>query len=406
VPVLRDECCKYLSIKKDGIYVDCTLGGGGHTRAILEMGGKVIGLDQDPDAIAAASSALKEYIDSNRLEIIKTNFRYIVDAVKTSSFLNGNGIKPSDDGCLVDGVLMDLGISSHQIDEATRGFSFSRDGPLDMRMIGTVGRGDGRETTAATIVNDWDSTDLANVLYDYGEETRSRQIAREIVASRPLNTTGELEKVISRITSWKHRPKTLARCFQALRIAVNDEIGALEDALATIHQCMKPGAPLVVISYHSLEDRRVKALFKGMADFSQSSSSSPSQWLPLFKRAQLPTEEEIERNRRSRSAKVRVALNGAGLEFDATSEILTKYREATGTSSKRVKENVRRVGKKQLAKMNGSRGEEEEDDDEDDTDEDEDDAPKRDHRDVSEGKDAAEECKEIKRSRKSLFTRK
>lgn len=414
IPVLRDECCKYLSIKKDGIYVDCTLGGGGHTRAILERGGRVIGLDQDPDAIATTSRALKHYIDTNRLDIIRTNFRHIVSAVKRSSFFNKlaspslDNANPLLDG-LVDGVLMDLGISSHQIDEPTRGFSFSKDGPLDMRMIGGTGmlRGvegeilqhsdvqlndassptDAAVFKASNIVNEWDSTSIANILYEYGEETRSRQIAREIAASRPLHTTGDLEKVISRVTPWNHRPKTLARCFQALRIAVNDEIGALEEALGSVHQCMKPGAPLVIISYHSLEDRRVKSLFKGnsfhsdnesgitkgVAQITRSSTSfmPASNWLPLFKRAQLPTDEEIERNRRSRSAKVRVALNGIGLSSEDAKEALAKFNFNENNKILKKESMRRQIGKKQMAKMDADRDDDDEEEVEENIDDEE-----------------------------------
>ena len=420
VPVLRDECCKYLSIKKDGIYVDCTLGFGGHTRAVLERGGRVIGLDQDPDAISITSTVLKDYIDTKRLDIIQTNFRHIVDAVKRSSFFAASSTSTG----LVDGVLMDLGISSHQIDEATRGFSFSRDGPLDMRMFGGTGTGTGttfsgeREgesstsITAAHIINEFDTTALANILYEYGEETRSRQIAREIVASRPLNTTGDLEKVISRVTPWKHRPKTLARCFQALRIAVNDEIGALEEALGFIHQCMKPGAPLVIISYHSLEDRRVKSLFKGksgdIGGITASSSSNiktamtSSNWIPLFKRAQLPTEEEIARNRRSRSAKVRVALNGIGLSSSDAQDVLAKLSLHNNDKGAKKVLMKGKIGKKQLAKLGEwkdgeveAEEDEEEDEEEEEEEEEEDNGDKEKEKEGSSGEKKRNSMKRI-----------
>ena len=301
LPVMLNECCDNLLIKPGGVYVDCTMGGGGHTKAILERGGNVIGLDQDPDAIAKTSSTLSKYIESGNLEIIQTNFRFIQDAVRNSKLASKTDTK------LVDGILMDLGISSHQIDEPSRGFAFGADGPLDMRM----GQSDSGSITAASIVNEWDLTTIANVLYQFGEETRSRQIAREIVASRPVNTTGELEKIISRITMFKKRPQTLARCFQALRIAVNDEMGALIEALSTVQNCVRPGGRLVILSYHSLEDRKVKQLIRdgkvGIDDSNNNDNTQSFPWQPVFKRAQIPSEDEISRNRRARSAKLRVA---------------------------------------------------------------------------------------------------
>ena len=303
LPVMLNECCDNLIIKPGGVYVDCTMGGGGHTKAILERGGNVIGLDQDPDAVAKTSTSLAKYIESGNLEIIQTNFRFIEDAIRNSKLASKTDTK------LVDGVLMDLGISSHQIDEPSRGFSFGADGPLDMRM--GQGVGDSGSITAASIVNEWDLTTIANVLYQFGEETRSRQIAREIVAARPVNTTGELEKIISRITMFKKRPQTLARCFQALRIAVNDEMGALIEALGTVQNCVRPGGRLVILSYHSLEDRKVKQLIRdgkvGIGDSDNNGDMLSLPWHPVFKRAQIPSEDEINRNRRARSAKLRVA---------------------------------------------------------------------------------------------------
>jgi 16S rRNA (cytosine1402-N4)-methyltransferase len=341
LPVMLKECCDNLSIREGGIYVDCTMGGGGHTKEILERGGNVIGLDQDPDAIAKTSSKLSKYIESGKLEIIQTNFRFIQDAIKKSKLVSMTEAK------LVDGVLMDLGISSHQIDEPSRGFSFGGDGPLDMRM--GKGADDSNSITAASIVNEWDLTSIANVLYQYGEETRSRQIAREIVASRPINTTGELEKIISRITIFKKRPQTLARCFQALRIAVNDEMGALIEALTSVEHCVRPGGRLVVLSYHSLEDRKVKQLIRdGKINLDSSFSTttittnnnnineSILPWHAIFKRAQTPSEEELNRNRRSRSAKLRVAERITGK---------MKETENTSTTKKSF------LGSKQLAKI-------------------------------------------------------
>jgi 16S rRNA (cytosine1402-N4)-methyltransferase len=345
VPVLLNECCEYLAIKPGGVYVDCTLGGGGHTKEILRRGGHVIGLDQDPDSIAKTSKELKDYIDSKKLQIIKTNFRYVSDAVKSSEL--------TPDG-LVDGVLMDLGISSHQIDEPSRGFAFGADGPLDMRMGQGLTEGTSG-LTAAKIVNEWDATAIADLLYNFGEETRSRQIAREIVASRPINTTGELEKLISGMTFWKHRSKTLARCFQALRIAVNDEMGALDDALMTVSDCVRPGGRLVIISYHSLEDRRVKRLLKSGSVY-ENEELGVLPWIPLLKRAQAPTEEEIERNRRARSAKLRIAER-ADSKGNPVSDAL-KQTSKYGSQGKGKK----LLGAKELARLARRREEEEEED--------------------------------------------
>lgn len=338
IPVLLNECCEYLDIKQDGVYVDCTLGGGGHTREILMRGGRVIGLDQDPDAIAKTSLELLNYIETDRLEIIQTNFRYLERAIKSSKFANGKN---------VDGILMDLGISSHQIDEPSRGFAFGADGPLDMRMGQGMTAG-ASDFTASTIINEWETDRLANVLFDFGDETRSRQIAREIVASRPINSTGELMELISSMTSWKQRSKTLARCFQALRIVVNDEMGALDQALMTVHNCLKPKGRLVVMSYHSLEDRRVKHLLKTGVVSSDLclGVGERNPWEPLFKRAQIPTEKEIELNRRSRSAKLRVAEriddNAEFIEYD-------EFADIKGTLW--VNRDAPLVGAKQLAKL-------------------------------------------------------
>lgn len=332
VPVMMNECCDLLNIRPRGIYVDCTMGGGGHTRAILERGGRVIGIDQDPDSIERVKRLLSSYIAAGDLEVIQTNFRNIRDAIASSKLVgDGDGV--------VDGVLMDLGISSFQIDEATRGFAFSQDGPLDMRMNkGMLGSelDEGipmpKVVSAFDIINFWDANDIADILYNYGDEVRSRVIAREIVLARPLNTTGQLESVISRVTQFKQRSKTLARCFQALRIVVNDEIGALEDALLRMHECIRFEGRFVVMSYHSLEDRRIKQLFRdgviqgrsviGSSDarhqggrkrsdesstLSISSTTVTNPWRVLNKRAVVPTDEELQLNRRSRSAKLRCA---------------------------------------------------------------------------------------------------
>lgn len=356
LPVMLGECLDYLDIKPEGLYLDCTLGGGGHSKAILDRGGQVIGLDQDSDAIARASIVCKEYLESGKMEIFQTNFRNAVQTVLSQSkLIQENGLGG------VSGVLMDLGISSHQIDEASRGFAFGAEGPLDMRMEQRDSAGGG-ELTAATIVNEWDVDDLANCLYDYGDESRSRQIAREIVVNRPHHTTTDVKEAISRVTSFKRRSPTLARCFQALRIVVNDEMGALDEALDAMHKCVVPGGRLVIMSYHSLEDKRVKNLMKhgtAAADRRERVETSPQRmdiarsaydlagatkvkgpWKQLFKRAQSPSEEEIERNRRARSAKLRVAERRNDNVFDSGDS-------GTGDDKNKYK----KIGKKQLEKM-------------------------------------------------------
>jgi len=291
-----------------GVYIDCTLGGGGHSAEILKRGGRVIAIDQDQDAIDIVSSTshMQRYIEENRMEIHKTNFRNLRHVVNESKFVT--------DG-LVDGIIMDLGVSSHQIDEASRGFAFGQDGPLDMRMAYTKDiSGEIKTLSAYDIVNEWDEVALANLLYQYGDETNSRRLAKEIVASRPLKSTGELEKLISRLTPFKHRNKTLARCFQAIRIAVNDELGALEDALKAAEHIVRPGGRLVIMSYHSLEDRRVKQLFKtGKIDISTTTNrdrdtegSKIAPWGAVLRKAISASDEEVLLNRRARSAKLRV----------------------------------------------------------------------------------------------------
>jgi 16S rRNA (cytosine1402-N4)-methyltransferase len=308
-PVMVNECLQYLNIEKDKVYIDCTLGGGGHSFAILEKGGKVIGLDQDPDAIKESTKRLSSYIEEGRMEILQTNFRNLKKVPQLSKIANGNP---------VDGILMDLGISSHQVDDSARGFSFSSSGPLDMRMNQNTNSNSDQRTTTVTakeIVNNWNHEDLANLIFNYGEETRSRKIAREIIDSRPLETTEDLKKAISRVIPYKERPKVLARCFQAMRIFINDEMNALSEALSAAESCLKIGGRLVVLSYHSLEDRKVKYLFrKGIPEAADdddqlenedASNKKSSGWNILTKKGIEPSKAEVEINNRSRSAKLR-----------------------------------------------------------------------------------------------------
>ena len=318
VPVMLKECCDELMWKPNGVYVDCTLGGGGHTSEILRRGGKVIGIDQDPDAIAEVGSKLARFTDG-RLEIVQANFRRIAQVVKAAR-LAENG--------LVDGVIMDLGISSHQIDVSTRGFAFAQDGPLDMRM--SQGEGPEGVLTAATIVNTWTEESISNLLFDYGEEPRARRLARSLVACRPLETTGALKDVINQNTHFNFQTKTLARCFQALRIAVNDEMLALEDALATLHEVVRPGGRLVVMSYHSLEDRPVKRLLNSGQLSSSASKAEVLYWKPVGRKAVVASPDELALNNRARSAKMRVgeridAVNISDPEYVPGRERKSKY---------------------------------------------------------------------------------
>lgn len=314
VPVMMKECLEYLRVEPGRVFVDCTLGGGGHTKEILSKGGRVIGIDQDPDAIQFATQRLEKEIVSGQFEAVQSNFRNIVTAVRSTKLLH------TLTDSKVDGILMDLGVSSFQIDEPLRGFSFDRDGPLDMRM----NKGESAFVTttttsttpyainavdANTIVNTLDVTHLADILYRYGDEGRSRQIAREIVSARPISTTGQLRAAVAGNLNGKIRSKTLSKCFQAIRIAVNDELGALEALLGDMHLILKPGGRVVVLSYHSLEDRIVKQFLKSNKNKGHidSNSHQQPQWTILTKRPEAASTEEVGQNSRARSAKLRAA---------------------------------------------------------------------------------------------------
>lgn len=269
------------------VILDCTVGYCGHAEKLLESsspGGIVLGLDRDSRAIEAASSLQQQF--GSRLVLIHGKF------VDLKQHLTACGITS------VDGVLFDLGVSSPQVDEPSRGFSFQSKGPLDMRMDQSSGR------TAADIVNHTDETDLADIIFQFGEERYSRRIARAIVRARtrgPFQTTSELAATIASAVPAHYRRGRIhcaTRTFQALRIAVNDELSQLEPALRDAADVLAPGGRLCVISFHSLEDRIVKRTFRALAG---------TRLTILTKRPQLPTEEEIDRNPRSRSAKLRVA---------------------------------------------------------------------------------------------------
>ena len=290
-PVLLSECIEGLNLKPNGIYVDVTFGGGGHSKEIMKHldGGELFAFDQDADAH-------KNNLNQNRFKLIDANFRFI------KNFLRLEGVRK------VDGILADLGVSSHQFDIAERGFSTRFEGELDMRM------NPNSDLSAKEVVNNYSQENLANVLYKYGELKNSRRIAKEIINARSIseiNTTKDLIKVIAEIVPEKHRNQFLARVFQAIRIEVNDEITALEEMLLSAVDILNPGGRLVVMSYHSLEDRLVKNLMKKgnlagkmVKDF----YGNPIKYLiEINRKVIVASSEEIADNSRARSAKLRVA---------------------------------------------------------------------------------------------------
>ena len=290
-PVLLNECIEGLNLKPNGIYVDVTFGGGGHSKEIMKHldGGELFAFDQDADAH-------KNNLNQNRFKLIDANFRFI------KNFLRLEGVRK------VDGILADLGVSSHQFDIAERGFSTRFEGELDMRMNLNS------DLSAKEVVNNYSQENLANVLYKYGELKNSRRIAKEIINARSIseiNTTKDLIKVIAEIVPEKHRNQFLARVFQAIRIEVNDEITALEEMLLSAVDILNPGGRLVVMSYHSLEDRLVKNLMKKgnlagkmVKDFY---GNPIKDLIEINRKVIVASSEEIADNSRARSAKLRVA---------------------------------------------------------------------------------------------------
>ena len=292
VPVLLDESIDGLAIQPGGIYADMTFGGGGHSKEILRHLGKkghLYGFDQDADAE-------KNIVEDGRFTFVRSNFRYV------KQWMRYYGVEQ------IDGVLADLGVSSHHFDDETRGFSFRFDAPLDMRMNRRAG------LTAADVVNNYDEQQLADVLYFYGELKNARKIASQIVKARsqhPIETTGDLLRLLGadpESTQWK---KEMARLFQALRMEVNHEMEALKEMLAGVTQMLRPGGRLVVITYHSLEDRLVKNVMKAgnaegrvQQDFF---GRAETPFRLVNNKVIVPTDEEQQRNPRSRSAKLRIA---------------------------------------------------------------------------------------------------
>jgi 16S rRNA (cytosine1402-N4)-methyltransferase len=299
-PVLREEVLTWLITSTDGVYVDATLGGGGHAESILQRldpTGMLIGFDADPDAIQFAAARLSGF--GERTTLVHDNFRNITAA------LAQRGIN------LVSGILFDLGVSSYQLDEPSKGFSFRGDDRLDMRMDPS------QVLDARTLLNQYDETELAEVFWIYGEERASHSLARAIARQRtkaPLETTGELVAVVKSVVGERFLIKTLARVFQALRIEVNKELENLTEALAQAILLLQPGAHVVVISYHSLEDRIVKETFKREAALILPSGNKlvPDTILEpklriLTKKPVVARDEESRANPRSRSAKLRAA---------------------------------------------------------------------------------------------------
>lgn len=292
IPVLLKESVEALNIKPDGIYVDVTFGGGGHSRRILECLGEkghLYAFDQDEDAV-------KNVIDDSRFTFIQQNFRYMKNFLQLYC------------GGKVDGILADLGVSSYQFDTPEKGFSIRYNGRLDMRMNQNA------SVDAASIVNTYDVSSLASILSRYGELRNAMQIADAIVMAReanPIETTDDLKEVVARFLPKGSENKVLAQIFQALRIEVNEEMKVLELFLGQCADVLNPGGRLVVLSYHSLEDRMVKNFMKtGNAEGNLEKDFFGNQLTPyklMSSKPILPSDEEIQINNRARSAKLRVA---------------------------------------------------------------------------------------------------
>lgn len=296
IPVLWKSVLEGLVTDPCGVYVDATLGGGGHTAALLDTldpSGRVLAIDRDPDAIEAAGKRLADDAESGRLVTVRGRFADLDRHAGSKGFES------------VDGVLLDIGVSSHQFDRPERGFSHRFKAPLDMRMDPR------QETTAADLVNGLSASDLADLIYQYGEETASRRIARKIVDERPIETTTDLAAAVRSSVPTRLEAKTLSRVFQALRIAVNDELGELERALQAASRIVRTGGRLVVISYHSLEDRRVKRFMRSgnfEGTVRKDLYGNPlTPWTPVERSSVRPDEQEIEQNPRARSASLRIA---------------------------------------------------------------------------------------------------
>ncbi|MET3576894.1 16S rRNA (cytosine1402-N4)-methyltransferase [Bhargavaea ullalensis] len=303
VTVLKKETVDGLNIRPDGIYVDCTLGGGGHSEylaAQLGEGGRLICFDQDPEAIRHAGERLAPHLD--KITFVRENFRHLKEELQR---LGISGI---------DGILYDLGVSSPQFDTPERGFSYRFDAPLDMRMDTDA------QLTAREVINEWAYEDLVRIFFRYGEEKFSKQVARKIESARkerPIETTFELVELIKAgIPAAARRTggHPAKRIFQAVRIAVNDELGAAEDSISDAIGLLNPKGRISVITFHSLEDRLVKTMFKeasSLPDLPPNLPVIPEGMEPVLKlitrKPILPSEEELAVNKRSHSAKLRIA---------------------------------------------------------------------------------------------------
>lgn len=303
VSVLLNECIENLNIKEDGVYVDCTMGGAGHSREIakrLSEKGRLICFDQDINAINAAKERLAEF--GERVIIVHSNFENIKDKI----------LELGIDG--IDGVLADLGVSSHQLDEASRGFSYMNDAPLDMRMDNRSG------LSAKDVVNNYSEEELYTIIKDYGEENWAKRIAKFIVEARDekdIETTYELVDIIKKAIPKKARidgPHPAKRTFQAIRIEVNNELGVISKMIEDAVSIMNPEGRICIITFHSLEDRIVKKEFKYLSldcvcppEMPFCQCDKVSEVKIITRKPILPTTEEIEANPRSRSAKLRVA---------------------------------------------------------------------------------------------------
>ena len=286
-PVMTDEILSYLAPQRGGLFVDCTVGLGGHTRALLAAGAsQVLGLDRDRESLDLAAAALRPWAD--RVELVHADLR------NAENILSERGLK------VVDGVLADLGMSSYQLETEGRGFSFRRDDPLDMRMDRSTG------PTAADLLREASEAELAHVMFEYGEERHSWRVARAIVTARklaPVNTTGQLADIIRQALPRRgyQRIDPATRVFQAIRIWVNRELDGLDTFLQNITRQLRAGARLVVMTFHSLEDRIVKYALRDLERGDEVTVRV------LTKRPIRPQASEVIRNRRARSAKLRVA---------------------------------------------------------------------------------------------------
>lgn len=289
IPALLSQTIEGLNIKPDGIYVDVTFGGGGHSRAILEAGaGKLYSFDQDIDA-------LRNAIDDLRWQFVHGNFRFL------ANFMDYLGINE------IDGLIADLGVSFHHFDEAARGFSFRFDGPLDMRMNQKSGR------TAADIVASYSEEDLSRVLALYGELKNARQLARKLIQANPKTTDGLVKAVCGNVSAENldpRRKKELTCIFQALRIEVNDELGALREMLMAARDLLKPGGRIAILTYHSLEDRIVKNFLRSgnlEGEIHKDFYGNIITPFNVIEKGLTASDEEVALNPRARSAKLRVA---------------------------------------------------------------------------------------------------